>query len=80
MCATCGIIHRMNAIFSTLMTHLDGCRLRDLEEVAQISGVPFHTIAKIKRGETTNPRIDTVERLLNYFSRPRKKRKPQSPE
>ena len=49
MCATCGIIHGMNAIFSTLMTHLDGCRLRDLEEVAQISGVPFHTIAKIKR-------------------------------
>ena len=30
---------RMNAIFSTLMTHLDGCRLRDLEEVAKISGV-----------------------------------------
>ena len=80
MRTTCGIMLRMNAIFSTLMTHLNGCRLRDLEEVAQVSGVPFHTIAKIKRGETTNPRIETVERLLNYFSQSRKKRKAQSPE
>ena len=54
--------------------------MRDLEEVAEISGVPFHTIAKIKRGETTNPRIETVERLLNYYSQARKKRKAQSPE
>lgn len=33
---------------------------QQLEELARISGVPFHTLLKIRDGDTGNPRIDTV--------------------
>ena len=31
-----------------------------LEELSRLSGVPFHTLRKIRDRETENPRIDTV--------------------
>jgi transcriptional regulator with XRE-family HTH domain len=64
----------MATIFESLLARLDACSLPQIEEVAQASGVPFHTIAKIKRRETTNPRIETVERLICHFdsAKPRK--------
>lgn len=37
--------------------------------VAKGSGVPYHTLVKIAQGTVTNPRIDTVQRLLDHFSR-----------
>jgi predicted transcriptional regulator len=40
-----------------------------LEAVAKESGVPFHTLLKIVNGQTENPRIKTVEKLLNYVER-----------
>lgn len=40
-----------------------------LQEVAKESGVPFHTLLKIVKGKTLNPRIQTVEKLLNYVER-----------
>ena len=40
-----------------------------LEEVAGKSGVPFHTLLKIVKGETANPRVKTVQKLLNYIGR-----------
>lgn len=40
-----------------------------LEEVAKRSGVPFHTLLKIITGETANPRIKTVEKLLRWTER-----------
>ena len=58
----------MATIFETLLEHLDARSLSQIEEVAQATGVPFHTIAKIKRRETMNPRIETVEPLLDYFN------------
>lgn len=33
---------------------------QQLIQLAVASGVPFHTLLKIQRGETTNPRIETV--------------------
>lgn len=36
--------------------------------MAESTGVPFHTIAKIKRRETDNPRIKTVEALIAYIN------------
>ena len=33
-------------------------------ELARRSGVPPDTVLKIRSGETANPRVDTVERLL----------------
>lgn len=36
--------------------------------IAQDSGVPYHTLTKIAQGKT-EPRIGTVQRLLDYFRR-----------
>ena len=41
--------------------------LKELEEIAVISGVPFTTIYKIRRGETENPGIETVRRFLAHL-------------
>ena len=38
--------------------------LKQLEALADASGVPSHTIYKIKRGETANPGVDTVGKFL----------------
>lgn len=54
----------MTSILDTLLAHLDACNTAQVEAAAQASGVPYHTVAKIKRRETLNPRIKTVQRLL----------------
>jgi predicted transcriptional regulator len=38
-----------------------------LEEIAKGAAVPYHTLLKIASGETTDPRVSTVENLLRYF-------------
>jgi predicted transcriptional regulator len=38
-----------------------------LEEIAKGAEVPFHTLLKIAKGETHDPRVSTVENLLRYF-------------
>ncbi len=40
--------------------------LKQLEKLAELSGVPFTTIYKVKRGETTNPGIETVRQFMPY--------------
>lgn len=40
-----------------------------LEKLAQDSGVPFHTLLKIAKGETMDPRVSTVQRLMRHFER-----------
>ena len=64
----------MASILDTLLAHLDACNTAQVEAAAQASRVPYHTVAKIKRRDTLNPRIATVQRLLTYFdeARPRK--------
>lgn len=57
----------MKPIFASLVEHLDGCSWPQVAELAKKSNVPYHTVAKIKRGLTENPRIDTVQRLLNHI-------------
>ena len=64
----------MESILDTLLAHLDACSTHQIEDAAVASGVPYHTIAKIKRRETSNPRIDTVQRLLGYFQQSPRKR------
>lgn len=39
-----------------------------LQRLAELSGVPFHTLLKIKSGETSNPRIDTVRQFAPFIS------------
>ena len=38
-----------------------------LEAIAKGSGVPYHTLLKIAKGETEDPRVSTIEDLLRYF-------------
>lgn len=38
-----------------------------LEEIAKGSAVPYHTLLKIAKGETADPRVSTVENLIRYF-------------
>lgn len=37
-------------------------------EVARLSGVPYHTLTKIAQGQSPDPRINTVQRLVDYFN------------
>lgn len=37
-------------------------------QIAEASGVPYSTVAKIGQGETENPRVESVQRLADYFS------------
>ncbi len=41
--------------------------LLQVQEVGRSSGVPWTTIYKIKRGETTNPGMDTVRKFLPHL-------------
>jgi predicted transcriptional regulator len=38
------------------------------KEIAQASGVPYSTVAKIGQGATDNPRIESVQKLANHFA------------
>ncbi len=40
--------------------------LKQLDRLAELSGVPATTIYKIKRGETENPGVETVRRFLPF--------------
>lgn len=37
-------------------------------KVSQRSGVPYHTLTKIAQGKVANPRIDTIQLLVDYFA------------
>jgi len=49
------------------MTHL---RAKTIQQrtIARESGVPFSTLCKIAQGQITNPRIQTLQRLADYFA------------
>jgi predicted transcriptional regulator len=47
----------------------------ELELVAKGSGVPYHTLLKIAKGETEDPRTSTVNRLVVYFRARESKRR-----
>ena len=38
-----------------------------LEEIAKGADVPYHTLLKIAKGETEDPRVSTIENLIRYF-------------
>ena len=38
-----------------------------LQRLAELSGVPFHTLLKIKRGDTENPGIETVRKFAPHI-------------
>lgn len=54
-------------ILAYVKTRVDALSYKELEGVALETGVPYGTLMKIKAGETENPRINTIQPLLNYF-------------
>jgi hypothetical protein len=38
-----------------------------LQQLAELSGVPFHTLLKIRGGETKNPRVDSVAKFWPHL-------------
>jgi len=38
-----------------------------LAELSRLSGVPFHTLLKIKTGETANPGLETVRKFSPFL-------------
>jgi predicted transcriptional regulator len=50
-------------IFTFTKEYVDSIKYKDLDNLAQLSGVPVHTINKIKSGETKNPGVLTVQKL-----------------
>lgn len=56
------------SILATVRTRLEQNRGR-LPTVAQESGVPYWTLVKIAQGVVRNPRVKTVQALIDYFNR-----------
>ena len=42
--------------------------LKQVDRLAELSGVPATTIYKIKRGETANPGIETVRKFMPHVA------------
>jgi predicted transcriptional regulator len=47
---------------------LEGLTLKQLDRLAELSGVPCTTIYKIKRGETKNPGIETLRQFMPHVA------------
>lgn len=55
---------------------LSGLCYAEVQSLSDKSGVPFHTLLKIRSGETKNPRYLTVKALADCLRRPKRKEKP----
>ena len=53
-------------ILTFVRRRLDSSR-GDWPAIAASSGVPYHTLTKIAQGTVENPRINTVQQLLDFF-------------
>jgi predicted transcriptional regulator len=54
----------MKSIHDYVLSNLEGKRLGQL---SRESGIPFGTLRKIREGTSKAPRIDTLERIAEYF-------------
>ena len=54
-------------ILTFVRTKLEDSNFAELGNVSSITKVPLETIKKIKYGTTDNPRIKTIQPLLDYF-------------
>lgn len=54
-------------ILATVRRHLQQTRGK-WTEVSHKSGVPYHTLTKIAQGKVADPRMSTVQLLLDHFA------------
>ena len=50
-----------------VMALLRAMSLKQMQELADVSGVPMPTLSKIRYGQTENPGIDTVRKFLGHI-------------
>lgn len=43
-------------------------KAQQIQRLSELSGVPFHTLLKIKSMETANPRLDTVRQFAPFIT------------
>jgi len=55
------------SIMQPINEALSAMRQGDIRVLAEQSGVPYHTLLKIKSGETANPKVKTVQALLDVL-------------
>ena len=66
-------------IYTPTKIYLDGCKHKELMALAEISGVPYTTIIKIKTGETKNPGVLTTQKLFEHIPNTTGKERRRSP-
>ena len=49
----------------------DETKFADLTAIAEAGGIHVNTLIAIKKGETDNPRLETVEAIAKYFGKKR---------
>lgn len=54
---------------ATIRAALEALSHAQMQELARTSELPFTTLWKIRAGETTNPRLETVRQLLLHLPR-----------
>lgn len=54
-------------ILETVQTELRA-RVGSWREIAKASGVPYSTVSKIGQQQTTNPTINNIQPLVDYFN------------
>ncbi|HBP5700275.1 hypothetical protein ACOANO_30080 [Pseudomonas aeruginosa] len=58
-----GVARDLHGFVVDQLSHRKG----DWPVISRACGVPYFTIAKISSRTTDNPKIETVQRLANYF-------------
>jgi hypothetical protein len=59
--------HKQEPMLRTVLRRLDQVK-GDWPRIAEESDVPYQTITKIGGRFVTNPRVDTVQALFDYFA------------
>ena len=62
-------------IYAYVWSHLNAPNVPKMDDIARGSGVPKSTIRWIQNAETSNPRIDTLNKLAKYFEKLEKVKK-----
>jgi transcriptional regulator with XRE-family HTH domain len=57
------------SMLQTTLDYVRRCTADEMRSLAEQSGVPIHTIIKLRNGQTTNPRIGTLEPLHTAIAR-----------
>lgn len=55
------------SILTSIKSKLDPLTVAEVEDLAASTGVPAKTLFKIKYGETDDPRIGTLQPLIQHF-------------